>query len=79
MTTRRRVELDSTTAWEAVRAAGGSVSTAAGALGISARDLIELLRADPPMRLGIERHKTSGLRRRVVTGSDDESSGGDSP
>ncbi|MBI2392150.1 MAG: hypothetical protein HYV09_21350 [Deltaproteobacteria bacterium] len=62
-----------------MRAAGGSVSTAANALGIGARELIELLRAVPPMRLGLEKRKISGLRRRLVTGPDDESSGSDRP
>lgn len=66
MTHGRRVALDSTTAWEAVRTAGGSVVTAARALGIAPRDLIELLRSDPPVRLGLVPNKTSGLRRRVV-------------
>ena len=57
------VDLDSTTAWEAVRIAGGSVATASRALGITQSALIQLLRDDPPIRLGIEKNKTSGLRR----------------
>jgi hypothetical protein len=65
----RRVALDSTTAWEAVRNAGGSITTAARMLGIAPRELIELLRSDPPVRLGLVPNKTSGLRRRVI---DDE-------
>lgn len=65
MTRARRVALDSTTAWDAVRSAGGSISTAAHALGITPLQLIELLRSDPPVRLGLVPNKTSGLRRRV--------------
>lgn len=56
-------DVDSTTAWEAVRMAGGSIATAACALGITQSELIQLLRDDPPIRLGIEKNKTSGLRR----------------
>lgn len=67
MTRSRRVALDSTTAWRAVRSSGGSLSTAAHALGITPLELIEVLRADPPMRLGIAPGTTSGLRRRMTT------------
>jgi hypothetical protein len=63
MSTGRRVALDSTIAWEAVRSSGGSLATAARALRITPTQLIEMLRADPPCRL-ID-HRTSGLRRRV--------------
>lgn len=64
----RRAALDSTIAWAAVRSAGGSLSTAAFALGVTPVQLIEVLRADPPMRLGIVANQTSGLRRRVEEG-----------
>lgn len=68
MTGSRRVALDSTIAWEAVRSSGGSVTTAARALGITPTVLIELLRADPPCRLGMVPNRTSGLHRRVDEG-----------
>ena len=48
-------------AWGAVRAAGGSLPTAAGALGISTLQLIEILRTDRVIRL----QGASGTRRRV--------------
>lgn len=67
-----RGDLDSTTAWEAVRTAGGSIAAAARALRISQSELIQLLRDDPPIRLGIEKNKTSGLRRRVTAHSNDD-------
>lgn len=72
-----RADLDSTTAWEAVRAAGGSIATAANALRITQSELIQLLRDDPPIRLGIEKNKTAGLRRRATGfGNDHGSSDG---
>lgn len=67
-----RGDLDSTTACNAVRSAGGSIATAARALRITQSELIQLLRDDPPMRLGLEKNKTSGLRRRVCTSANDE-------
>jgi hypothetical protein len=70
-----RVALDSTTAWSAVRSAGGSLSTAARALGVTPTQLLEVLRDDPPIRLGLVPNQTSGLRRRVV---DDETPNPDS-
>ena len=76
MTRGRRVALDSTIAWQAVRSSGGSLSTAARALGISPLELIEVLRADPPMRLGIAPGTTSGLRRRMTVDDDGDSENG---
>jgi hypothetical protein len=72
MTGTRRVALDSTTAWEAVRSAGGSIATAADALRITPRDLIEVLRADSPIRFGLVANGTSGLRRRLVDEDSEE-------
>ena len=58
-------DLDSTTAWEAVRAAGGSLATAARALRVTQSQLIQVLRDDPPIRLG------EGLRRMATQGVDE--------
>jgi len=74
MTGTRRVALDSTTAWEAVRSAGGSIATAADALRITPRDLIEVLRSDRPIRFGLVANKMSGVRRRTADDDSEETS-----
>lgn len=62
MTAGRRAALDPKVAWEALRAAGGSLDAAAHVLGTTPLALLEVIRADRAAR---HQKAISGSRRRV--------------
>lgn len=61
-----RLAIDPILAWDALRAADGSIEIAASALGLTPRALLELVRVAPALR----RH-ASGVRPRVAPREDD--------
>jgi hypothetical protein len=63
MSTAHPDTIDPIRAWQALRAAEGSVEIAASALGVTPRSLLELIRRIPE---GRPRRRLSGVQRRVT-------------